>query len=327
MIFFMQSYVFGQDIHYSQFFNSPQTSNPAWTGIFKGDERYIANSRDQWRWNPVPWFTLGAAYDRKFYPKKSSKYFYSGGVNFYHDRQGDSKLNLSTLDVSGSYSYLLNTSNIITGGIALGFSTRGFSPDALTWDKQWDGETFDPNASSGENFNTERISFLETGIGVNYRWQRDSRTHFDIGLGVFHIIEPSAGFYNNEDQKLPMNINITGIGNIRITDGLDFQLNFLQQLQGAYKETVFGGIGKIYISQKRGKETQLHLGFNYRTAGSLVPMVGFQYNQYYVSTNIDIDNTGFNRFENSRRGAIEFHLRYTITHVKPLKEFKVCPIY
>jgi len=41
-----------QDIHYSQFDRSPLNINPALTGLFKGDLRFIGNYRSQW--NRVP---------------------------------------------------------------------------------------------------------------------------------------------------------------------------------------------------------------------------------------------------------------------------------
>jgi len=327
LFIFSKNELVGQDLHYSQFYNSPQTSNPALTGIFNGDIRYMGNLRDQWRWVPVPWFTFGAAYDRKFYPKKSDKYFYSGGINLYHDRQGDSKLNLTTLNVSGSYSRILNAQNILTGGITLGFSSRGFNEAELTWDKQWDGDSFDPTLSSQELFNTNRINFLETAVGVNYRYQRSKRTKVDLGVGAFHLIQPNAGFYEDEDQKLPMNINFTAIGSFYVMDMLDIQLHGLHQMQSEYRETIIGGLAKIYVSSKRGKEIKVHAGLGYRTSGSTIPTLAVEYREYYLGANIDFDGTDFNDFENNSRGAFEVHFRYTITHVKPLSQFKVCPIY
>lgn len=327
LFFFSKNELVGQDLHYSQFYNSPQTANPALTGIFNGDVRYLGNLRDQWRWVPVPWFTFGAAYDRKFYPKKSDNHFFSGGLNLYHDRQGDSRLNLSTLSVSGSYSRILNAQNILTGGITLGFSSRGFSEDDLTWDKQWTGSTFDPDLPSEEQFNTNRVNFLETGIGINYRFQKSKRTKIDLGVGAYHLLQPSAGYYDSENQKLPTNINFTAIGSFYLMDVLDIQLHGLHQMQNEYRETVVGGLLKLYVSRKRGKETNIHVGLGYRTSGSLIPTVALEFKQYYLSANFDVDGTDFNDLESNARGAVEFHFRYIITHVKPLKEFKVCPIY
>ena len=38
-----------QDIHFSQYFNSPLSLNPAQTGNFDGNWRIVGNTRDQWR--------------------------------------------------------------------------------------------------------------------------------------------------------------------------------------------------------------------------------------------------------------------------------------
>lgn len=316
-----------QDIHYSQFYNSPHSFNPALSGIYNGDKRYIGSIRDQWRWVPVSWFTFGGGYDQKIYPKKSDNHFFSVGGSLYHDRQGASRLNTSNLVLTGTYSHILNKENILTGGLSLGFATRGFNRDDLTWDNQWNGDDYDPNLPSGENFDDLRINMFESAIGLNYRWQKTSRTHIDLGLGVFHLLTPSAGFYNAEDQKLPRNINLSFIGRFKLADALDLQFNALQQLQEEYSETLLGALGIIHVNQARGKETELHLGLGYRTSGSLYPILALQYKDIMVSGSYDFDNTSFNEEFSNRRGAIEFHVRYIITDVKPLKAFKNCPIY
>ena len=64
-------------------------------------------------------------------------------ANFNYDSQGDSHINLATFNVSGSYNRIINSSNVISGGLLLGFSTRGFSETDLTWDSQWTGDSFD----------------------------------------------------------------------------------------------------------------------------------------------------------------------------------------
>ncbi len=318
---------YAQDLHYTQFYNAPHTYNPAHVGVYNGDKRIQADLRDQWRWVPVPWFTFGMAYDQKIYPKKSNKFFFSLGGNFAYDRQGDSRLNLSSVNVNGTYSRILTKNHILTGGITLGFSTRGFSTDDLTWDRQWDGETFDPGIDPGEIFSLDRIYFLETGLGINYRYQLSSRTKFDLGVGSLHIYEPSAGFYNNENQKLPRHYNISFIGNIYLLPQLDLQVHGLHQIQNEYRETIVGGLAKIYVSSKRGKEIAVHVGLGYRVTGSISPTLAIQYNQLYVGASYDSDKTDFNSILNDNKGGPEFHVRYTITNVKPLQERKVCPIY
>lgn len=316
-----------QDLHYSQFYNSPQNINPALSGIYNGDKRYIASFRDQWRWVKVPWTTFGGAYDQKIYPSASDNHFFSVGGAFNHDRQGASLLNLTNLNLTGTYSHLLNKENILTGGLTLGFATRGFDTENLTWDAQWTGNEWDPNRPSGENFDSQRINYLESALGVNYRWQKSSRTKIDLGVSLFHLIEPSAGFYGQEDQTLPRHLNFSFISTFKLHRSIDIQLNGVHQLQRKYNETLVGGLLKLYLSHQRGKETQLHLGAGYRTSGSIIPTVAIEYSNLYVGASVDIDGTSFNKDLKSNRGALELHVRYIITDVKDLKAFKACPIY
>lgn len=316
----------GQDLHYSQFYNSPLNLNPAKTGIFNGDQRYIASVRDQWRFVPIPWLTFSGTYDMKIYQDDSDHFFGVGG-NFNYDRQGDSKINLSSLNLTGSYTRALNKQNLITAGLLLGFNSRGFNQETLTWDKQWDGVQFDPNLSSQEAFDFERLSFLETGAGINYRWQKSERTKFDLGIGAYHLYEPSTAFYNNDQQKLPRHYTFSGIGNIKLTRTVDIQVQAMHQIQDQYQETLLGGLGKFYINEKRGKETELHLGVGYRTAGSWIPTLAVAFNSWYVSVSYDVDNTEFNQILESPRGGPEVHVRYIIKKVKPITTRKVCPIY
>ena len=318
----------GQDLHYSQFYNSPQNINPALTGVFNGDHRFMISMRDQWRFVPVPWFTLSGAYDRKFYVLKGDHHFIGAGASLNHDRQGDSQLNLTSLNVNGAYHRILSPHHIVSAGLTLGFASRGFNSQTLTWDKQWDGEIFNGSLPSGESFsNLERVNFMETGLGVNYRYQKHSRTFVDAGISALHLVKPNTAFYGNATSPLPQRISITGIGQIKLSQKLDLQVQGLHQIQGVYRETVIGGLGKIYISQKRGKEVQLHAGLGYRTAGSFIPTLALQYNNIYASLSYDVDTNDFNDILRSKRGGPEIHVRYIIANVKPLKEIKVCPIY
>ncbi len=316
----------GQDLHYSQFYNSPINVNPALTGIFNGDKRFIANFRDQWRSVPVPWLTFSGAYDQKIYPKGNTKGFFGLGVLFNYDRQGDSKLNLTNINVTGSYTRKLNKNNLITFGLLAGFSSRGFNTDGLTWDKQWDQDRFNPGSPSGETFDLLRVNFLETGTGINYRWQQSSRTKLDLGVGAYHFIKPSPNYYNEEDLALPIRLSLSGVGNIQLGSKIDIQLHGLHQIQSEYSETVFGGLLKFYLSNKRGEETEIHIGAGYRTSEALFPTFALKYKNIYASISYDIDQSDFS-FVTNNKGGPEIHFRYTISEVKPLSKFKVCPIY
>ncbi len=315
-----------QDIHYSQFYNTPMNINPALTGVFNGDHRFILSYRDQWRFVPVPWTTFSGSWDMVHTPFGSEKVFYGLGLQGNYDRQGDSRLNLLGLNLNGALHYAANSRNILSIGLNVGFNSRGFDTESLRWDRQWNGETFDTSLPSLESFqNTERISFLETGIGANYRYQKSHRTNLNLGLGVHHLIEPNVSFAGENDVKLPRRFSLAGEGNIQLTQKFDVQIHALHQIQRKYNETILGALGKIHVNQQRGKETEIHLGLGYRTSGSFIPTLAFQYQGWYLGMNLDLDRTDFNDRFNTSRGAYELHLRYIIKNVKPFK-YKNCHI-
>jgi hypothetical protein len=73
-----------QDLHFSQFQNSPLNHNPALTGIFSGDQRF-ASYRRQW-FSAGGYMTFTGSYDRTF--KRTGQNFFSGGLLFDYDKAG-----------------------------------------------------------------------------------------------------------------------------------------------------------------------------------------------------------------------------------------------
>jgi len=321
--------LFSQDFHYSQFYNEPLNFNPSLAGVMDGDRRVILSVRDQYRTVPVPYTTFSGSYDMKFLPKKKSPGYFSAGAVFNYDRQGDARFTVFNFNLAGSYTLAINRKNFLTGGGLLGFNNRGFSDDGLEWYRQYDPSRSrkDLSIDPGENFNSYRFTYLETGLGINYRYQHNDRTNLILGGSLFHLNTPSQNFANIGTDKLDMRYALLAIANVKIVNNLDFQANILYQQQDVYKETVLGGIAKIYINKKRGKQLALHLGLLGRLGEGWAPTIAFEYNEFYLSMNYDIPTkTDLSEITNFRGGP-ELHFRYMIKNVKPLSEFKICPIY
>lgn len=330
LIFLIKNEAKTQDIHYSQFYNSPLNINPALTGIFNGDMRVIGSLRDQWRTIPVAYTTFSGSYDMKYLPKKSDKSFYGLGAIFNYDQAGDGNFNVTDLNLSGSYTYLLNKKNLITGGLMLGFGSEGFTPSGLTWSTQWTGTAFDPALGSQEGFdpNGERLSYLETGLGGNYRYQSDSsRTWANIGVGLFHLAQPETDFINLGDPRLPLRTALNAQVNLQVTNKFDVQVDGLAQFQGPYREYLLGALAKLHVNQQKGKLFRIDLGAAYRigTYGFFIPKLAFKYNEFYLGLSYDL-NLGVLNNEIGPRGGPEVHFRYIITKVKALNQ-KPCPVY
>ena len=323
---------FAQDLHYTQFYNTPINFNPSLTGIYNGDQRYMVSIRDQWRAIPIPYFTLTGSYDMKFYPRQWQKSFFSAGVVFNYDLQGDAALNLSNLNLSGSYSYVLSKKNLITVGGLIGIASRGFSDENLKWAAQYDpiSGTYDANRPTLELLENYRFNFLETGLGLNYRWQQTGRTHVTVGAAAFHLNRPAQDFHDGVSSarlaRLGVRYALHGVGNVKIAGPLDLQVNALYQRQNEYEEFVLGGLIKIYLNQQRGKMFEFHLGSSYRFGDAIIPTIAVQYNDWYVGFNYDVNVSALDSYIN-HRGGPELHISYIFKRVPTPKAFKICPIF
>ncbi len=330
-----------QDIHYSQYWNAPLNTNPALTGVFKGDTRISANYRSQWSSVPVDYMTFTGAVDHKFPVRGERNGFFAGGINFNYDQAGLSRLNLATLGLNGSYTHKLSKSTFATAGLLAGLNQRGFKIQDLTFDRQYDPGrgVFDPGASNGENFPNFSRFFANFGTGLNLRIQSvnefelvdelTKRSRLDIGVGLYHFNRPDQGFIKNAgSDELFMRISPYLMGVLMLSQDFDLVGNFSAQFQGPYQEMVGMLGGKIHFNTTPGKQWSLQLGVGYRfheLSDAVIPGIELNYDRWQAGFTYDVNISPFN-VATLRRGGPEFSLRYIITRVPTLSTFKVCPL-
>ncbi len=318
-----------QDIHFSQYYNAPLQLNPAQAGLFSEDTRFVANSRLQWASVPVNYLTFSGSYDHKYYPKKAQKGVFVNGAIFSYDKAGDSHLTTTHLASNVSYIKRLGELNLLTIGLQAGFRHRGFNYDDLTFDRQYQGEKFNPTAKTGEKFDNRAFFALDFGIGINYRFQlKDKRTRLDFGAAIFHPHEPRAEFLTN-NQRLPSRKTFYVLTNVKATKKLDVLVYIAGENQGAYNEVYLSNLYRIYLQQTKYETTALQVGAQYRFSerrDAIVPTVEFLTNRYHIGLSYDITISEFQQ-ANNYRGGPELSFQYLITDVKKVKSSKACPIF
>lgn len=318
-----------QDLHHSQFYTSPLNTNPALTGVFNGDYRGALNYRSQWFVdNLVNYQTVALNADMKFRPRSmDAKGFWSGGLLFNYDQAGDSRLSLAHIGLTGSYTYALNPKNLVTLGGLLGFGQRRFHTDDLLWHNQYTPDGPNTGIDPGEDFSNTSNGFLDLGAGVNYRWQKSNRTFVNLGVGSFHLNQPDQVFFDQSSKEiLPVRLTGSLTASFKLLDPLDLMVHGLFQRQGEFQEILGGGYARIHINQQRGQEFALLLGMAVRPGDSWVPKIAMEFRSWYAGFSYDINNSDFDEATN-QRGGPEISLMYRYTTVKPLPEFKNCPIF
>ena len=314
---------FAQDLHFSQFFNTPLNTSPGLTGIFNGDHRYQLNYRRQWQNVPVDYLSADVSADFKFRNKKNSNFIGVGALVNY-DKAGDLNLKLTEFNAMVSYSFVLNSKNIITPGISIAFLQRGFDPQDARTGNQWDGFAYNPTFPA-EFIGEETISYIDFSAGLNYRYQSSYRSHLDIGAGFQNINGPSDKFSptGTYDSKRPLLITTYLMFNQQISKEFDILINGMYAKQDAYNELVGNLQVKFYLSKVLDKA--IYFGIGYRNNDAWYPMIAMDYGQFYGAFSYDMNISDFD-IATDGRGGPEFSLRYIFAKI-PDGSYKPCPIY
>lgn len=318
-----------QDIHFSQFYNAPLTLNPALTGISKGDIRLTSLYRSQWKTANSPYKTFNVSAEKKFYDITHDRWWFSGGINLFHDEAGDGQLSNNHVVLAGSFTRMLNRYTFLSVGVTAGLGQRGFDLGNLTFDNMWNGDVFDPNRSSNENFDDTNIIYPDLGTGINLRRQwRKSRTKVDVGFGLFHVNRPDQSFYEKDNSRVPMRASVYAIPVVQVNEKGDVVGAITAQDQGPYFEALVNVGYRYYLSTQRSKEVAVQFGVGYRfnaIGDAFMPAAEFHYRDLMVGLSWDMNVSQFST-ATKHNGGPEIVVRYIFHKVYPMKLFKACPL-
>ncbi len=320
--------VFAQDVHLSQFNASPQNLNPAQTGLFDGDWRFVGNYRSQWSVIPVPYKTFSLSTDTRLKTKLQND-VPALGLIMNTDKSGDSRFSTTQILMSAAYIKKLNkdSTHFISIGIQPGVTTKSFNVNALTFDNQYDGDRYNAGLSSGENYSNTKITYFDIGGGLVYLWKKNQRTQANIGVSIFHLNTPKQSFFNDNTIKLDTKTTISGLVEFPVTAQVDLIPTFLYQKQGKFNETVLGMFGKYYLQPIDGMTTAVSLGGFYRLKDAFILVANMDYRNFIVGVSYDV-NTSKLIAATNYRGAFEMSVIYIFK--KPvifIAKQRVCPVY
>lgn len=248
-----------QDVHFSQFFSSPLTVNPAQAGIFSGDIRVIANYRSQWGSIDVPYKTMAASVDLPVFNSIKNGMF-GLGVNFVKDDAGDSKF--ATTNPNLALAYHLDVSGglgkqYLSVGFQGGMIQRSINGADLTWDEQWDGRTFNTSLNSYENAGTSTVEVIDFATGIHWYYAPKDHSNYHAGVSMGHITSPDVSFSGTSDPLLKK-YTIHGGAEIGSDNSNTAVLpNFIYTMQGANRYFNMGAEMK-YRLQETSKFTNFH---------------------------------------------------------------------
>ncbi len=309
-----------QDMHFSQFNETPVILNPA-LSCTAYDTRVIANFKNQWASVATPYQTYGISIEKALKHLKLKKAYVGSSLSIFRDQAGDASL--GTLAASLGFNVVVKVSENgkFSGGLGGGINYRTIDPTKLKWESQYDGYKYNANTASGEAVPYSTILQGDMFAGVVYHYAKSERyisaqdgTKFDIGLSGFHFNAPKYSFAGTGDKQFA---KIIAHANFDIgikSAGVALVPSIVYMRQGPSQEIDAGFMFK-YIIQDQSvytgikKASAISLGATYRVGDAIIPALLFQYDKFALGVSYDVNISQLTATSKSR-GGVEIALRF-----------------
>jgi type IX secretion system PorP/SprF family membrane protein len=317
---FISGNLFSQDIHFSQFYNTFLTVNPALTGVGATPLRIGLIYRNQWSSISTPYKTYTGFADGRFTVKGLYRTWFGIGVSAYNDRAGDGVLTNSVAALSFSVTQGFNRDNtfLVSMGFSTGFLNRSVQLSNLVFDEQWDGVKFNPALANNEMVNGQSVFAPDFGFGVVVLYEFHGGLKLEAGGSLHHINKPKTSFYD-ADNRIDMKMIAHARMELELQRDLIFAPAAFYSVQANTQEIIFGG-NLLY----RFSNLQLIGGLWYRWGRDVIPAVGFNYHLYKFTITYDVNISGLHPASNYQ-GGVELSLVKVFrkkTSRYPCSEFK-----
>jgi type IX secretion system PorP/SprF family membrane protein len=321
----------GQDLHFSQFMNSPLLTNPANTGFIpQSDYRLGVNYRNQWSSiMTIPYKTMSAFGDvQVFRDKIETGWLGLGGV-ILHDVAGSGNLTSTKVYGSVAYHQMINSGSLVSAGFNVGWANKQINVTNLKFPDQYDGKFFDNHIATNAliDLSSTSINYIDIQAGFNYAYFPTNKIYLNAGFSALHVNRPRESFFTQSagvDNRVP--VRYTGFlnGSFKVNDEWIVNPNAYVSLQAKASEIV-GGINAHYNLSGDG-DNELIGGIYYRYKDAIIPMIGLTYKDYTFTFTYDATMSTLKNYNNTR-GAFEFSLIKNGFFSSPVDRQTICPSF
>lgn len=300
-----------QDLHFSQFFNSPLLTNPANTGFIPdGDYRLGVNYRNQWASvTAFPYKTMSAFGDWQTMQNRDNTGWLGIGGVIMRDVAGTSVLTSTKVYGSIAYHQMINAGSLVSLGFNAGWANKRINTSNLTFPSQWNGKFFDAHQiGTAPKLDANNINYLDMQVGMNYAYFPTNDIYVNAGFSAMHVNRPRESFFSEEpgvSNRVPVRYTAFLNGSFKLNDRVIVNPNVYGSMQAKSYEIV-GGLNAHYNASGDGEKV-LIAGVYYRYKDAIIPMVGLGFKDLTFTFSYDVTTSSLSNFNNGR-GGFEFSL-------------------
>ncbi len=304
-------FVRAQDPHFSQFFASPLTLNPALTGKFDGTLRVAGNYRNQWPAFNNVYTTSTLSVDFDILKSKLPDFDTWGiGILALTDKAGGGVLTNNYIGLSTSYHKALDEDGFQQ--IGLGFQgtygQKRLDNSKLLFEDQLTPFGFTGVTQDIFSTNNLNINYIDVNAGLLYSASSNEKNNFYIGASMYHINRPKESFKGGT-WNIAARTTISAGGYFPVSDILTLHTSGIYQLQNKATETVIGGALAAALDPQSENPSNVYGGIWYRFNDAIIPYVGLEFAGLRIGATYDINTSGLKAGSQSR-GGMEISVIY-----------------
>jgi len=302
--------LYAQDLHFSQFFNSPLTTNPANTGFIPdADYRLGAHYRNQYSSILAsPYKTISLYGDAQVMRNRFENGWLGLGGVILSDVAGSGGLRSTKIYGSLAYHQQLGNSSLLSAGFNVGWANKRIDVSKLSFPDQFDGKFFDNQLPSSVVLNATNVSYMDIQVGLNYAYFPTENIYINGGYSMHHVNGPNETFFSGSSDTSSIPLRHIGFLNalLKVNDRVIINPNMYYTNQAKASEFVLG-MNANYNLSGEGGEKQLIAGIYYRSGDAIIPMIGFEIKSIRFTFSYDATTSGLSNYNNSN-GAQEFNV-------------------
>jgi type IX secretion system PorP/SprF family membrane protein len=306
--------VSAQDPNFSQFFASPLTLNPAYTGKFDGVFRMAGNYRNQWPTINNAFITKTVSADFHLL-KNSLSEIDRWGIGFlgFNDQNGNGALTTNQLSVSTAYHKGLDENGYHQIGVGFQgtYTDKRLDVSKLDFEDELTALGFTGNTNEIFPQNGLKVKYFDLNAGILYNGSSNGYNNFYLGASMYHINRPKETFQGGDFY---LNSRTTIMGGGRIPAGqynaMHFSANY--SFQANANNLVFGGAYALNLNNDENNPTNVYLGtwarFN-NVSDAIIPYVGLEFGEFHFGASYDVNISSLQPASNLK-GGVEISLIY-----------------
>lgn len=315
-----------QDLHFSQFFHSPLTTNPANTGFIPdADYRIGAHYRNQWsNIMAVPYKTISVYGDAQVFRNRLENGWLGLGAVLLSDVAGSGSLKSTKIYASVAYHQMMGNSSLLSAGFNLGWANKRIDQSNLKFPDQFDGKFFDKTLPTAVTLVNNNISYFDMQAGLNYAYFPTEDVYINAGYSIHHVNRPRESFFSDKSSDAIIPMRHIGFVNaiLKVHPRVILNPNIYYTTQAKSRD-LMGGLNANYNLSEYAN-MQMLIGIYYRYQDAVIPMVGLQVNNIRFTFSYDITVSTLKNY-NQSRGASEFNIFKNGFYPENVDRQSLCP--